>query len=441
MNKKPNVLIFYCDDLGYGDLGCYGSDTARTPHIDRLAEEGVRFTDWHSDSPVCSPSRAALLTGLYPARTGVDQILIGKRGTAGLSSQVPTIAGLLQDNGYRTAAFGKWHLGSTPDDVPNAHGFEEFYGFHSGCIDYYSHIFYWAQAKGVNPVHDLWHNGEEVWNDGRYMTEIITDKATSYIRTHGDEPFLMYVAYNAPHYPMHAPQRYLDRFPDLPWDRRIMAAMMAAVDDGVGEIMDALREAGMGEDTIVFFSSDNGPSTEARNWLDGTEDLYYGGSAGRFRGHKGSLFEGGIREPALIRYPAALPQGQVNHELGMMKDLVPTLLELTGIDPGPDVVFDGRRLTTMMKGDAPSPHEEVYWEYNGQLAVRRGNWKLVLGGMLDMNRTQPDRVHLSDLAADPGERHNLAAQYPDLAAELQAQAEAWYARLQADPAAGAADRT
>ncbi|MCC2686667.1 MAG: sulfatase, partial [Paenibacillaceae bacterium] len=291
---KPNLIIIYCDDLGYGDLGCYGSEHVKTPHLDRLAADGVRFTNWYSNSPVCSPSRAALLTGKYPRKTGVSNILGGKRGTKGLSGREVTLAEALKPLGYKTAIFGKWHLGSELDTKPNARGFDEFFGFHAGCVDYYSHIFYWGQGGGVNPVHDLWHNGEEVWKNGEYLTEAVTGKAAHFIEQNAGEPFFMYVPYNAPHYPMHAPQQYMDRFAHLPWDRQVMAAMIAAVDDGVGEIVSALKRIGKYENTVIFFSSDNGPSTESRNWLDGTEDKYYGGSAGIFRGHKFSLFEGGI---------------------------------------------------------------------------------------------------------------------------------------------------
>jgi len=429
--KRPNVIIFYCDDLGYGDLGCYGSDAMKTPHLDRLAGEGVRFTNWYSNSPVCSPSRASLLTGKYPARAGISHILGGKRGTKGLPLGQTTLASALQTQGYQTAIFGKWHLGASAEHGPNAHGFDQFYGFRAGCIDYYSHIFYWEQAGGVNPVHDLWHNETEVWENGEYMTEVITREAVSYIEAASEqEPYFLYVAYNAPHYPMHAPKAYVDRFTDLPPDRRIMAAMIAAVDDGVGEIVAALKNKGVYEDTIIFFSSDNGPSTESRNWLDGTEDLYYGGSAGKFRGHKASLFDGGIREPAILSYPAGFAscQGQVNDEVCAMMDMFPTVLELTGTErQGFDL--DGQSLCATLRGTAPSPHQQLFWEYGDQLAVREGKWKLVLNGKLDFSRTAVDPVHLSDLEQDIGERVNLAEQFPDVVRRLEADARRWYESL------------
>lgn len=423
---RPNVVVIFCDDLGYGDLSCYGSDTIQTPHLDLLAKRGVRFTNLYSNSPVCSPSRASLLTGCYPARAGVRNILGGKRGTIGLNPNQKTLATRLKDLGYNTGMFGKWHLGVTEESNPNNHGFEEFFGFLAGCIDYYSHIFYWEQANRVNPVHDLWHNHKEVWLNGQYMTEMITERAVNYIRKDSDDPFFLYVPYNAPHYPMHAPQNYLDRFPTLPKEQRIMAAMISAVDDGVGEIVKSLSDTGKLEDTIIFFSSDNGPSTESRNFLDGTEDLYYGGSAGIFRGHKGSLFDGGIREPAIFSYPRCVPADTVCEDMAMMMDIVPTILGFVGEDISDVRGVDGVSLASMMTEQTASPHDYLFWEYSGQLAVRRGDWKLVLDGKLDFSRTQPDAVHLSNLREDPGERNNVASAHPDLVQELTIAVKKWY---------------
>lgn len=423
---RPNIIIIYCDDLGYGDLSCYGSEACRTPHLDALAADGIRFTDWYSNSPVCSPSRAALLTGRYPARAGVSRILGGKRGSAGLPATETTLATVLKDQGYRTALIGKWHLGMAPEHSPNAHGFDEFFGFKAGCVDYYSHIFYWEQAGGVNPVHDLWHNGEEVWANGQYMTSLITEQAVRFIDRQ-QEPFFLYAAYNAPHYPMHAPAEYMERFAHLPWDRQVMAAMIAAVDDGVGQIVETLKAKGIYDDTVIFFSSDNGPSTESRNWLDGTEDLYYGGSAGHFRGHKGSLFEGGIREPAILSYPAVLGQGLVNRDVYAMMDIMPTFLDWAGITPD-GAALDGLAVGPALCGESPAPERPLFWEYAGQLAVRKGPWKLVLDGKLDFGRAAADAVHLSDLTRDPGERNNVAADHPELVRELTAEVEAWATR-------------
>jgi len=231
---------------------------------------------------------------------------------------------------------------------------------------------------------------------------------------------------------MHAPKAYLDRFPDLPPDRRIMAAMVAAVDDGVGEIVSALKATGQYDNTVLLFSSDNGPSTEARNWLDGTEDLYYGGSAGIFRGHKGSLFEGGIREPCILTCPARIPAGRVCHEPCAMVDVLPTFLALAGAEPPADRVIDGRDVLPVAAGAAPSPHRQLFWAYGDQLACRQGPWKLVLNGKLDFGRKGPDPVHLSNLADDPGERVNLRAERPDLVEQMTRDARAWLADVNAE---------
>ncbi len=325
----------------------------------------MRFTNWYSASPVYSPSRAALLTGRYPPRTGVISILGGKRGTTGLAADQLTLARLLQPLGYRSGIFGKWHLGMKDEHAPNAHGFDEFFGFRAGCVDYYSHIFYWAQHNGVNPAHDLWQDETEVWHNGRYLTELITERAVDFIGRRAAEPFFLYLAYNAPHYPMHAPPKYLERFSDLPPDRRIMAAMIAAMDDGVGQVVAALKRAGRYDDTFIFFSSDNGPSTESRNYLDGTEDLYYGGSVGIFRGHKASLFEGGIREPAILHYPALLHGGQVSDTVGMMVDVVPTVLALAGGEAPDGYVLDGQSVLPALVEGAAEPDRQLF------LGVRR----------------------------------------------------------------------
>ncbi|WP_256992375.1 sulfatase-like hydrolase/transferase [Paenibacillus sp. XY044] len=427
---KPNVIVIYCDDLGYGDLGCYGSDAIRTPHLDALAQDGARFTNWYSNSPVCSPSRAALLTGKYPAKTGVSHILGGKRGTGGLRDDAKTLAQRLKEHDYRTALFGKWHLGSAEETKPNAKGFDEYFGFQAGCVDYYSHIFYWGMPS-VNPVHDLWSNGEEVWRDGEYLTHLITDKSVDFIEASraADKPFFLYAAYNAPHYPMHAPEKYMNRYSHLPRDRQLMAAMISAVDDGVGNIVAALKRVGAYEDTIIFFSSDNGPSSESRNYLDGTEDVYYGGSAGIFRGHKGSLFEGGIREPAILVYPSKIAAEQTKDDVGMMADIVPTVMDLAGLPVPAAEEIDGSSIVPMLTQKAGTPHQQICWEYGSQLAIREGKWKLVLGGKLDFDRTQPDDVHLSDLEADPGERVNLKDEFPEIAQRLENDVRQWYAAL------------
>lgn len=424
MSNRPNFIVFLTDDQGYGDLSCMGATDFRTPHLDSLAASGARFTDWYSNSPVCSPSRASLLTGRYPGNAGVRSILGGFRTATGLPPQVPTLAEALKPLGYQTALFGKWHLGLADGNRPEQHGFDECFGFLAGCVDYYSHLF---KDGGRDMLHDLWENGREVWKNGQYLTEMITDRAVHYIRqaAASPQPFFLYLPYNAPHYPMHAPQEYLDRFRGLPPDRRIMAAMLSAVDDGVGAVVAELERQGIRDDTCIFFQSDNGPSRETRNWLDGRTDPYYGGTAGKLKGHKYSLYDGGIRSPALMSWPARIPASQVIGQPGAAMDIFPTFLPAAGGDPS-QYELDGLDVLPMVAEGAPSPHDALFWEMAGQTAMRRGNWKLVLNGQLVEGAPPEDAVHLSDLSADMGERQNLSRDHPDITAEMTAAATAWY---------------
>lgn len=427
--KKPNVVIILTDDQGYGDLGCMGAADLKTPHIDALAAGGVRFSSMYAASPVCSPSRAGLLTGRYPGHAGVRAILAGHRRASGLTPRVPTLATALKKEGYATGLCGKWHLGLKPACRPNANGFDEFSGFLAGCLDYYSHIFYYGMSDGgFNPTHDLWENEEEVWANGEYLTERITKKSVDFITRHKDEPFFLYVAYNAPHYPMHAPQKYLDRFPGLPWDRRIMAAMLSAVDDGVGEITSALKNLGLFNDTIVYFQSDNGPSRESRNWLDGTLDPYYGGTSGVFSGHKFSLFEGGVRVPALLCWGDKLSP-RVADDPCIATDIFPTVLEACGGDPGA-YALDGKSILGLLLHGEPAPHDCLFWEMEDQTAVRRGNYKLVLNGRLQEGEPPRAPVFLADLSTDPGEKTNLAQSLPGVCEELTRLAENWRGEIE-----------
>jgi arylsulfatase A-like enzyme len=430
--KKPNIITIVTDDQGYGDLSCMGSPDVITPHFDHLAESGSRFETLYSNSPVCSPSRAALLTGRYPGYAGIRSILAGHRNTTGLTSEVPTIAGALKKLGYATALIGKWHLGLTSQCRPNQNGFDYFYGFMAGCIDYYSHIFYWSMADGGgNPCHDLWENNEEIHEDGCYFTDLISQKAVEYIRNcaEADKPFYLYLGYNAPHYPMHAPAKYLNRFAHLPWDRQVMAAMISAVDDGIGAIMDELQRRGLRDNTIIYFQSDNGPSRESRNFMDGRKDLYYGGSSGKFKGHKFSLFEGGIRVPGIFSWPARIIPGRVIAEPVVSMDIFPTLLKIAGGNTD-DYQLNGKDILPVIAGNAPSPHEKIFWEMDKQTAVRWKNYKLVLNGVLAEQDICHDEVFLSDLASDPGERVNLAEELPDITRELKEAALQWRQELE-----------
>jgi arylsulfatase A-like enzyme len=428
------VIIFFTDDQGYGDLSCMGATDFRTPNLDRMANDGVRFTDWYSNSPVCSPSRAALLTGRYPGNAGVRSILRGHRQTTGLPSSVPTLATMLRDAGYQTAMAGKWHLGLTEDSRPQSHGFDRSFGFFAGCIDYYSHIFYYGANRpgpGLNPTHDLWEDNEEIWRNGEYFTELVADKAMEYLREMSatDKPFFLYVPFNAPHYPMHAPQEYMDRFAELPWDRQAMAAMISAVDDAIGKIMNEVERLGAAANTLSFFTSDNGPSRETRNWLDGNQDPYYGGASGGLKGHKFSLFEGGVRMPAIAHWPEQIGAGVVSGEPCASMDIVPTVLDAVGVDAS-RYELNGVSLLDHLTSDTQLEDRPIFWELGSQTAVRRGKWKLVLNGQLVEHEDPIAEDHLSNLDDDPSESVNLAGQEPAITSELKRLADNWRAGIE-----------
>jgi arylsulfatase A-like enzyme len=323
--------------------------------------------------------------------------------------------------------------GSRPGD----RGFDEWFGHLGGAFDYYSHLI-WSSAnkevvhdgkKGIGfLMHDLWEDGQEVWRDGEYSTEMFGERAVQFVRraARREEPFFLNLGFNAPHHPMHAPNHYKERFPDLPWDRQIMAAMISAMDDQVGNVMDELERQGVRDDTIVVFLSDNGPSRQSRNWLDGKLDWYYGGSSGRLTGHKFSLFDGGIRVPAIVSWPARIPAGQVVDGLALGMDVLPTVLNAAGGDPS-SYELDGRDILPMVADGTPSPYADadVFWELGVQTAVRRGRWKLVLNGLLIDDLPQRDPVHLSDIEADMAESRNLAEENPSLVASMREAAERW----------------
>ena len=431
----PNIIVIMTDDQGYADLSCAGSSDLATPHVDELAAGGARFTNFYAGSAVCSPARAALLTGRYPGNAGVRSILAGHRTATGLSPTVPTIASLLGQAGYQTSMFGKWHLGVTESCRPDRHGFDTWYGFLAGCVDYYSHIFYWGMPDGrTDPVHDLWDNGVETYDNGRYLTEMITQRAVSEIRSaaRANRPFFSYVAYNAPHYPMHAPRAYLDRFPHLPLERRIMAAMIAAVDDGVGAILHELDRYGLRDDTMIIFCSDNGPSRETRNWLDGTDRPYRGGSTGPLKGHKFSLYEGGIRVPGVISWPRAIPAGQIIDLPCTAIDILPTVLAAGQVESS-GLELDGTSLLGVLC-EAGTPagltDRRIFWELGNQTAVREGRWKLVLNGQLVEGEPDADTVFLADLDRDTAEQHNLRDVEPEVVGRLTDAATEWRRRIE-----------
>jgi arylsulfatase A-like enzyme len=423
-SQKPNILVILFDDLGVHDQGYLGATDLKTPNIDRLAAGGTVCRNWYSNAPVCAPARSALMTGRCPLRAGVPN-----NGTPLPTSEV-TLAAALKSADYTTGLTGKWHLGSTPDTVPNAHGFDYFYGFHEGCVDYFSHRYYWGEPRVAN-FHDLWRNREEIFEDGQYLTERIGQEASGFLsRAPRDKPFFLYTALNAVHYPMHAPTKYVNRFPNLPPERQMYAAMLSAADDAIGGILATLDRTGRRNDTLIFVLGDNGATTERRAGLNNQP-----ATAGRdtpFRGFKFSTFDGGMHVPALVNWPGHIPSGETNHQILMTADIFATACQLADVPLPSDRTIDGRNVWPVLTAGASSPHEYVAWAEGPQLAIRQGKWKLVLNGVThdgtaDGNKplTGDDAVFLSNLDEDPGESHNLRHQYPAVTDQLQTLVETW----------------
>jgi arylsulfatase A-like enzyme len=424
--RKPNFIIFLADDLGCHDIGAWGATDLRTPNIDGLGASGARFTNWYAAAPMCAPSRAALMSGRYPIRAGVPN-----NGLA-LRPSEQTIASLLKPAGYSTGVVGTWHLGNTPDTVPNAHGFDRFYGFHSGCIDYYSHRYYWgeqAKAPLVN-YHDLWRDRTEIFEDGQYATELFAREAVQFVHDNHANPFFLYVPFNGVHYPMHAPKKYVERFPDLDPERRMYAAMLSAVDDGVGRVMRALGDERLIENTLVLFTADNGATREPRAGLNQKPPT--AGNNAPFRGYKFSAFDGGMHVPMLMSWPGTIPKGQVRRQIGNHVDLLPTICTAAGAPVPTDRTMDGFNALPTAASAARSAHDAIFWSSDGQLAVRRGSWKLVKNGKTFDGTPQgpkplagDDALFLSNVDQDPGESKNLRHQNPAMVDELLTLAEKW----------------
>lgn len=417
---RPNVIVIVADDHGSRDAGCYGTKDVETPALDALAASGVRFDQFYSAAPVCSPSRAAVLTGRAPLRCGVPTNAASQRDQpGGLPAGETTLARMFKDAGYATACIGKWHLGYTAATMPNAHGFDHAFGHIGGCIDSWSHFFYWS---GPN-IHDLYRNGEEVYAAGRFFSDMMFEEADHFLTANRSRPFLLYFTPNMPHYPYQPDPKWLDRFRHLPHPRRLYAAFLGMMDERIGRLMKRLDSLKLRERTIVIYQSDHGHSTEERAHFGG-------GSAGPFRGAKFSLYEGGIRVPALISWPGHLPTGAARSQVAWGCDWLPTLAELCQV-PAPDRPLDGRSLAPVLhSADAPSPHASLVWAGDKSpapsWAVREGDWKL-LGRPLDTSlngAARPEEgIRLYNLAEDIGERNDLAARHPDIVTRLRKQYE------------------
>lgn len=420
-HKQPNVILIYTDDQGTGDMNIFGAKDLFTPNMDRLARRGVRFTQFYTAAPVCSPSRASLLTGRFPQRAGLSTNASSEKGNAGMPASQFTMAELFKSAGYTTAHIGKWHVGYTPETMPNGQGFDYSFGFMGGCIDNYSHFFYW---NGPNR-HDLWRNGEEIWDDGAYFPDLMVKETNKFLesRLHADNPFFIYFAINVPHYPLQGEEKWRDFYKDLPSPRSNYAAFISTMDEKIGMVLHKLDELGMTDNTIVVFQSDHGHSTEIRTFGGG-------GSAGPYRGSKFSVFEGGIRIPAIISWPGSLPENEVRNQLAVNIDWFPTLAELCSI-PLPDRKIDGKSLVPVIRSaKAPDAHEVFFWQSGGgsapQWAVRKGDWKLMHNPLqADSAELGADKLFLVNMKTDSTERKNEAGRNPRIVRTLTAQYNAW----------------
>jgi arylsulfatase A-like enzyme len=415
INKKPNVIVIITDDHGYGDLGVYGGNDLKTPNIDNLCNSGVRFTNWYANAPVCAPTRASIMTGKYPRKAGVPNLL-GVR-EPGIHLSQKTIANAFNSLGYSTGLIGKWHNGAAEGYKPNKRGFDYFFGILEGCVDYFSHMYFLPRLH--RPFHDLWRNEEPAWEDGKYLTHLITNESLQFIKDNKDTSFYLNIAYNAPHYPLQVPRKYIAEFEGLNQERQAIAALLLAVDEGIGQLMSELEKLKLLENTIILFQGDNGPSNEKRNFYSDYEnERFEGSSKGNLNGNKGSLFEGGIRVPAAISWKGVIPAGNVNHNIGTSMDIFPTVFSMVGgnLENYPDL--DGKNLTQMIVDGAESPHKIVFWEYRDQRAIREGNWKLIKNPWLDFERQLSDTLMLFNLETDVSESKNLVNEYPEKAKML-----------------------
>jgi arylsulfatase A-like enzyme len=395
---RPNVVLIMMDDIGYGDVGSYGSPDARTPNIDRLARQGIRLTDAYANGAVCTPTRAALISGRYQQRVGLERVLTEADSDRGLPVTGVSLPALLSANGYSTGLLGKWHLGFKREFGPNAHGFAEFYGFLGGAHDYYAGDLY-EDTTVVQPV--------------GYLTDELTRRAVAFVDRHATQPFFLEVAYNAVHWPFEPPGLSADEakrraampLAQMPADsvhatRADYVKMLERADDGVGRILAALEKHALSQNTLVIFTNDNGGE-----WLSRNAPLFH---------RKGTLWEGGIRVPLILRWPARLPAGKTSAQVAMTMDVTASILAATSTSAPGAYRPDGIDLLPILRGTTPPRERHVFWRVANpgrqQRAVRSGNWKLLVDS---------GQLLLYDLAKDPGERNDLAAGHPEIVRSLQ----------------------
>jgi arylsulfatase A-like enzyme len=419
--KTPNVILILTDDQGYSDLGCYGNPTGiKTPHIDKMAAEGIRFTDFYAAASVCTPSRASLLTGCYPQRVGMGEFpmlpggkpwqtrVLFRSAPFGLDSNELTLGKMFKSVGYATMCVGKWHLGDQKPFIPTSHGFDSYFGL--------------LLTPDMPPV-DFVRNDKIVEQkiDIGTCTGRYTDESLKFIRANKDKPFFLFLSHTMPHVPLFVPEKFKGKSAG-----GLYGDVMEEIDDSTGRIVDLLKELKLDEKTIVIFTSDNGP------WLAKGE---HGGTAFPLRGGKGGSYEGGMREPCIIRYPGVIPGGSVCREMATQMDFLPTLSRFAGVTQSPPKPIDGKDITDLLlaKPGAKTPHESFFYYVGNRLhAVRSGKWKLkvptTLGeeysgyGKLENPDTEIPRA-LYNLEQDPAEQKNVIADHPEEFKKLQAMIE------------------
>ena len=420
--NRPNVVVILMDDLGYGDIGSYGGKDARTPNLDRLAREGVRFTDAYANGANCSPTRAGLISGQYQQRFGIEWPLgaMPDDSIRGLPASGATLPALLKKNGYATGLIGKWHLGFKPEFGPNAHGFDEFFGFLAGAVGYYTH-------RRFDGKPDLYENTTPVTVPA-YLTDEITRRAVGFVDRHASHSFFLEVAYNAVHWPFDTPDKPAaaqhhvpERAPGLPPlyqgpatpppnpTRADYVRMLERADAGVGQILAALDRRGLARNTLVIFTNDNGGE-----WLSRNAPL---------RNRKNTLWEGGIRVPLIIRWPAQLSANTKSAQVAITMDLTASILAATGTAIPGTLKLEGIDLLPTLRSRAAAVERELFWRIgrpHQQRAVRSGRWKLVQDGV---------NFYLFDVVNDPGERNDLTGTHPELVRQLSAAIDAWEKRV------------
>ena len=421
-SDRPNVILIFTDDQGSIDLNCYGSHDLFTPHLDRLAAEGTRFTQMYVGAPVCSPSRAALLTGRYPQGAGVPGNMPSHPGRDGMPTEQVTIAEMMKQADYVTGHVGKWHLGYTPATMPNGQGFDHSFGHMGGCIDNYSHFFYWVPPNR----HDLWRNGQEVWHDGQFFGDLMVKECKQFIDRNQNQPFFLYWAINMPHYPLQGTAKWREKYQDLEPPRRMYAEFVSTMDEMVGQVLTHLDDSGLRKNTLVIYLSDHGHSVESRTFSGG-------GNSGVYRGHKFTLWEGGIRVPCIVSWPGRLTRGSCAQPAWPSAPIGCQRLPITATCRFPNApsmacVLHPSSNRQRHRPPTKSCIGKPAVASIGPCAPATGNWFTAARPRQYQGRQLPAaKDFLSDMSNDVTETKNLAAEHPDVVKRLSTLHEQWSA--------------